>query len=483
VVLLTNESDEIVFRNDERPVEDAGERLPPWLVLLVDDDREVHRVTRLVLSDLVFQGRSLHFVSAFSADEARSILRRTHAISVCMLDVVMETDTAGLDLIHYIRSDLANYEMRLILRTGEPGMAPERDVVLRYDINDYKAKTELTQGKLVTSMISALRGYQQIVELNRHRRHLAATNRTLEQRVAERTTALHKAEQRWRSVLDAAVHPMVISRLGDGLVRYANQRATDLFGDSLQIGQRAPTYYVSPTDGEVIARKIRENGLVEDQELLLRRPDGTQFWALLSGVSMEFEGECCELISFNDISRRKAREEDLILQATTDPLTGAVNRRYFVDVGERELRRARRFRHAVCMVTIDLDHFKLVNDTYGHGVGDVVLQNTVEAVAGVLRDTDILARLGGEEFAVLLPETSITGAMAMAERLRLAIAQTEQGVPGLDLVTASLGVAQLTGGSENLHSLLERADRALYRAKHNGRNRDERAEEDEAPAL
>jgi diguanylate cyclase (GGDEF)-like protein len=256
-----------------------------------------------------------------------------------------------------------------------------------------------------------------------------------------------------------------------------------LFGDSLQIGQRAPTYYVSPTDGEVIARKIRENGLVEDQELLLRRPDGTQFWALLSGVSMEFEGECCELISFNDISRRKAREEDLILQATTDPLTGAVNRRYFVDVGERELRRARRFRHAVCMVTIDLDHFKLVNDTYGHGVGDVVLQNTVEAVAGVLRDTDILARLGGEEFAVLLPETSITGAMAMAERLRLAIAQTEQGVPGLDLVTASLGVAQLTGGSENLHSLLERADRALYRAKHNGRNRVERAEEDEAPAL
>jgi diguanylate cyclase (GGDEF)-like protein/PAS domain S-box-containing protein len=478
VVLYAGDTDEIVFRSDEQISPDAGERLPPWLVLLVDDDREVHRVTRLVLEDLVFQGRSLHFTSAYSADEARAILRRSNSFAVCMLDVVMETETAGLDLIQYIRSDLANYEMRLILRTGEPGMAPERDVILRYDINDYKAKIELTQGKLVTAMISALRGFQQLVELNRHRRHLAATNRTLEQRVAERTAALHKAEQRWRSVLDSAVHPMVISRLGDGLVRYANQRAEDLFGDSLQIGQRAPTYYVQPSDGEVIARKIREIGLVEDQELLLRRPDGTQFWALLSGVSMEFEGESCELISFNDISRRKAREEDLIRQATTDPLTGAVNRRYFFDVGERELRRARRFRHAACVVTLDLDHFKAINDTYGHGVGDVVLQNTVTAVLSVLRDTDVLARLGGEEFAVLLPETSIPGALAMAERLRLAIAQADQGVPGLDGVTSSLGVAQFKGGEESLHDLLERADHALYRAKRLGRNRVERAEDE-----
>jgi diguanylate cyclase (GGDEF)-like protein len=102
----------------------------------------------------------------------------------------------------------------------------------------------------------------------------------------------------------------------------------------------------------------------------------------------------------------------------------------------------------------------------------------VTAVLSVLRDTDVLARLGGEEFAVLLPETSIPGALAMAERLRLAIAQADQGVPGLDGVTSSLGVAQFKGGEESLHDLLERADHALYRAKRLGRNRVERAEDE-----
>ncbi|MBY6263070.1 DUF3369 domain-containing protein [Azospirillum sp. 412522] len=168
-------SDEFLFAEEEPAVEvaaEAAEPVEPWLILIVDDDPAIHATTKMVLRGFTFEGRPAQFLSAATAAEARGVLRDNPAIAVILLDVVMESDDAGLRLVRYIRSELDNRRVRIILRTGQPGQAPERDVILSYDINDYKSKTELTAQKLFTSVVAALRGYQDITAIEDHREGL-----------------------------------------------------------------------------------------------------------------------------------------------------------------------------------------------------------------------------------------------------------------------------------------------------------------------
>ncbi|MCW2236132.1 response regulator [Azospirillum canadense] len=173
-------SDDFLFADDE-PVsdieaaaakEDAQEPAEPWVILIVDDDPAIHATTKMVLRGFTFEGRPAQFLSAGTALEARTLLEQNPAIAVVLLDVVMESDDAGLRLVRFIRSELNNRRVRIILRTGQPGQAPERDVILNYDINDYKSKTELTAQKLFTSVVAALRGYQDITAIEAHRQGL-----------------------------------------------------------------------------------------------------------------------------------------------------------------------------------------------------------------------------------------------------------------------------------------------------------------------
>jgi CheY-like chemotaxis protein len=136
-----------------------------WKVLIVDDEREVHAVTRLALMDLVFEGKGLNFLSAYSRREAEQLISEHDDIAIVLLDVVMDTDDAGLQVAKYIRETVGNRTSRIVLRTGQPGQAPERSVVINYDINDYKAKTELTAQKLFTCVMSALRSYRDIIRV------------------------------------------------------------------------------------------------------------------------------------------------------------------------------------------------------------------------------------------------------------------------------------------------------------------------------
>jgi len=158
-------------------------------------------------------------------------------------------------------------------------------------------------------------------------------------------------------------------------------------------------------------------------------------------------------------------------QAGRDPLTGALNRRGLWGSAESLIEGSRRYGRPLSVICLDVDHFKRVNDTYGHAVGDEVLKALVEGIRRHLRATDHLARLGGDEFAVILPDTTLDGALALAERLRLSAAATP--VCYEDVVvpfTCSYGAAQRVPPEETLVSLLTRADRALYEAKHGGRN-------------
>ena len=175
-----------------------------------------------------------------------------------------------------------------------------------------------------------------------------------------------------------------------------------------------------------------------------------------------------------DITDRKRLEHDLELQARTDPLTGLFNRRHFMPLAENELARAIRYRGSLSAIMLDIDHFKRINDTRGHRTGDLVLQHLAKLAKLTLRDVDIVGRLGGEEFAILLPQTGIDQALEVADRLRQAIAESEvMPDAGLPLrYTASLGVACVTQGVQtNVDALLNEADQALYAAKKAGRNR------------
>lgn len=175
---------------------------------------------------------------------------------------------------------------------------------------------------------------------------------------------------------------------------------------------------------------------------------------------------------FRDITARKRVEHALEQLAQHDPLTGAANRRHFFERAAEELARARRHGDALSLVMLDLDHFKRINDHWGHAAGDRVLQAFAAGVRSLLRREDLFGRIGGEEFVVLLPATGPEGALLLAERLR---GDTE----GLELeengervsVTTSAGVATLGAGDASMDALLQRADEALYAAKRAGRNR------------
>ncbi|NVJ71346.1 MAG: DUF3369 domain-containing protein, partial [Alphaproteobacteria bacterium] len=170
----------LVIEDDEEPCSAAGDddgdgssfRHQFWKILIVDDEPDVHVATKLALKGFEFDDRALEFFEAQSGAAARRILAEQKDIAVILLDVVMESDDAGLKLVDHIRNELHNSMVRIILRTGQPGQAPERDVIVRYDINDYKEKTDLSATKLFTLMYATLRSYRDINIIEASRRGL-----------------------------------------------------------------------------------------------------------------------------------------------------------------------------------------------------------------------------------------------------------------------------------------------------------------------
>jgi diguanylate cyclase (GGDEF)-like protein len=334
--------DELNFATETMDAEPQA-AASPWRVLVVDDDPDVFRVTQLNLKRLQFRGRAVELLLASSGEAARELLRNEHDVALALIDVVMESETAGLDLVRSVRTDLGLRETRIILRTGQPGQAPEQSVIFDYEIDGYVAKAEMTAAKLVTAVVSALRAYEAL-------REFANLSRELEMRVAARTSELEK-------------------------------------------------------------------------------------------LSM------------------------------IDPLTGIANRRHFEARADVEIEAARRNGQPLAIVVIDIDHFKHVNDNYGHAIGDAVLQRFAQLVEYHVRPSDLIARIGGEEFALLLPHSDQEASVAVAERVRIAVTSEPFEVAGVSVpVTASFGAALLAPSDENIGAPLNRADAALYRAKAAGRN-------------
>jgi signal transduction histidine kinase len=166
------EPDDVLHLIDDSETAREDSSARKWKVAVIDDDAAVHEGTRFALSDYSLNGATLEILSAYSAAEGRRLMREHPDVAAVLLDVIMETDVAGLELVEYIRNEIKNETVRIILRTGQPGQAPERRVIVQYDINDYKAKTELTADKLFTSLTAALRSYQQLERMVQTRRGL-----------------------------------------------------------------------------------------------------------------------------------------------------------------------------------------------------------------------------------------------------------------------------------------------------------------------
>lgn len=293
--------------------------------------------------------------------------------------------------------------------------------------------------------------------------------------------SLRESETRFRQ-LAASVNEVFWLR-DDSAILYVNPAYERIWGRSQEELYRDPAAMleaVYPEDREQVEALFLAGGLKQrdsDTTFRILRPDGELRWIHAHCYPVEdSEGRDTRVagtaVDVTDLKQTQLELErsnaELEREALYDRLTGVSNRRYFEDVLEREMRRVDRHGRSFVLVMFDLDHFKQVNDTFGHNVGDEVLKGVTDRVASRLRDSDVLGRWGGEEFMVLLPATDATSGAEVAETLRARVAETP--FPEAGAVTISLGVAEYRG-DEPRKELVRRADEALYRAKGAGRNR------------
>ncbi len=250
--------------------------------------------------------------------------------------------------------------------------------------------------------------------------------------------------------------------------------------DELQHTAQQWSDFVHPNDRErawaSIFDVVEGRSKAHKLEYRMLHKDGSIRWILDQAKVMQRDehGKATRMCgTHTDITERKLLEEELLRQAHVDYLTGVYNRRHFMERAEHELSRAHRYGKPLSMLMLDIDHFKQINDRYGHKVGDTVIKAVADLSHATFRDVDILGRLGGEEFAVLLPETNPAAALDAAERLRETIANARipltEGLPVT--FSVSIGVSSMGSAEDNIDVLLNRADKALYEAKDGGRNR------------
>jgi diguanylate cyclase (GGDEF)-like protein/PAS domain S-box-containing protein len=290
-----------------------------------------------------------------------------------------------------------------------------------------------------------------------------------------------------RVVLETMLDGLVI--VGDtGIVQVFNPACERLFGYRAEevVGENIKMLVPAPHrrrhDGYL--KRYRETGMPRivgpQREVEGQRKDGTVFPISLSLGEAEVDGEGYFIGVVHDLTEEVALRRD----ATIDSLTSAFNRRHFLDRGGEEFARSARYSRPCSLLMLDIDHFKTVNDTYGHAAGDQALLRFATACQDMLRETDIFGRVGGEEFAVILPETDAGGAAKLAERLRLRVNKLVIESEGQEFgFSVSIGVAERQGSKDgenrrkgdapgdDIEEVLARADRALYEAKEAGRDR------------
>lgn len=292
--------------------------------------------------------------------------------------------------------------------------------------------------------------------------------------------ALRESEGKIASIADAVLDAVIMLDTA-GLIQFWNQSAERILGyDADEAMERNFFELLLP---EAEREELRQAlggfeatgqaplvGHVTETEVL--RKNGEIFPAEFLAATFRYAGSWHAALIIRDITERKAAEQRLQELASTDELTGLFNRRAFMERARDEVLRAKRYGHELSLIMLDADHFKNINDSFGHDVGDEVLRQLAHTCRDSVRAMDMVGRLGGEEFGILLPETPLCKAVRVAERIRKGIEDAVLRCHGSSIhYTASLGVSALLYDSESVEFLLKSADKALYRAKNLGRNR------------
>ncbi|QCG99075.1 diguanylate cyclase [Azospirillum sp. TSA2s] len=293
-------------------------------------------------------------------------------------------------------------------------------------------------------------------------------------------TAVHELtesrpnEERLEAILEQSPIGVSVSRRDDGRIIFVNTRFAELIGLPREklIGSRARDYYLDSHQRLRVLERLRGGSGVTNMEVQFKRADGSPFWTLFTVNQAVIQGMAVNLAWIYDYTERRSMEEALRDMASRDPLTGIYNRRSFMDMARAQLARAHRFHEPLSVFVLDVDHFKRINDTFGHATGDDALRMVAAGCQAILREYDILGRLGGEEFVVVLPGATADESRVVAERVRRHLARMPiEATDGTFRLTASIGIAGLEGATDTLERAIHRADLALYRAKHLGRNR------------
>jgi diguanylate cyclase (GGDEF)-like protein len=438
----------------------------PWKVLVVDDDDEVHNVTRFVLHDLRIFGRPLNLLYAHSGGEARAVLHQHPDTAVALLDVVMETERAGLDLVGYLRDELGLAECRIILRTGEPGYAPELSVMNEYDINDYRTKSELTHTRLITTVSAALRAYEQLRAIAEHRRGLElivhAAAGLLEQ---------HAVSELAEGVLTQLA--ALLKLPADGIV--CTQKGSPFGGDGEHCyvvgaaGRHAP-YIAQPLEAlpepgivTAIQNSVAhgQHVFAADHTVLYLKAAGNQEAAvyLESGhVAAALERPLLDVFVANIAAcfGNVKLVERLNHIAFHDPLTRLPNRLQFIADLDGVAGR-----HTDTVVALlDIDHFADLNDGLGQDIGNALLVAVGERLQTRLAPGCRLARVGADVFGVLGPQAQVNATRLLA----LFHEPFEVGEYQLP-VTVTLGLCCGPDQADSGITLLKRVNIALNRAK------------------
>lgn len=588
-----------------------------WKVLVIDDDPDVIMLMEIVLGKITFNDRSIRLITGNSAHSAKQLLHEHPDAAAILLDVVMETDTAGLEVVKLIREEMNNALIRIILCTGQTGLAPEQEIINNFDINDYKDKSELTVSKLTTAIITSLRGYNDLITI----KSLSHSNEQLEQLVQERTQALNDSnamlkqqleirqqmlddfqynqyllaeaqrianignfvwdlrtdtmtwsdqlfkllkcarnqiQPSWNAILDripeqyrievkktisqaisaqqsysiehsvlledgstlyvrqqgqvetngnpekgtligtiqditashrseeimrklsAAVEQtadLVMITTLEGVIEYVNRSFTVMTGYSLdEVNGKTPIILNSGKHHQEFFHDLWNtvlHGKIYHNVLINQRKDGSHYYEEKTITPLrDVNGEITHFISTGkDITQRIIDEERVRHLINHDVLTGLPNRMLLSDRIEQAIARARWRDRKVAVLFLDVDRFKIFNDTLGHDAGDNLLVQMSQRLLTCVREGDTVARLGGDEFAILLNDIrSKTDINAVTDNILAEIQKPFLLTDREYFTTASIGVSFFPDDGETGSELLKKADGAMYFSKSRGKN-------------
>jgi diguanylate cyclase (GGDEF)-like protein len=434
--------------------------------MIVDDDEDVQSTTTFALGNLDMQHRPLEFVHAYSASQAREMLEHEREIAVILLDVVMEQDDAGLHLVRYIRETLKLADVRIILRTGQPGYAPEIDAIRDFDINDYKTKSELTRIKLFTTVTSAIRSYEQIRKINDSRRGL----NQIVQGSTELMT-LHGVKNFAAGVL--AQIGALLCQENSGVLCVKECPDDDVH----ELVVMATSGAYGHLDNSILTAD-KDGRAYEAMELALRerrnvyRPDS---------ITLYFAGKASrDFVAHIDVCRQPGEINERLLDvfcsnvavgldnvelvshlhnaAFYDQLSKLPNRTRLVEILDATL--AGPAREESTLSLVDLDHFAETNDALGHQFGDLLLVAVAGRLQFELGGQLTVARIGGDIFCLVGDSAQVNPGNI------LALFQRPFSIDGQDVqLSATLGLVRLSEHEGSGADALKDADIALKRAK------------------